>query len=175
MTVQQQQSKQEQPTAASKTSTATTQSTSTSKSISKSISKSVVNDHHSSATRAANDNRAKIIPDKNNSNGNIESNKRPVDNFLTWLTSPLEINVTGPTNSNNKKNDTITANIKQSQQTKMHSQPVKQQSSLEQKQPHQKKVQPQTSSPKNNATKTVKHLPVIEKQQQITKKVQTYH
>ncbi|OEU06651.1 hypothetical protein FRACYDRAFT_254204 [Fragilariopsis cylindrus CCMP1102] len=177
MTVQQQQSKQEQPNPANKTTTTTTQSTSTSKSISKSISRSVINDHHSSATRAANDNRAKIIPDNNNSNGNIESNRRPVDNFLTWLTSPLEIDVTGQTNSNNKTNDnTITANIKQSQQTKMHSQPsVKQQSSLKQKQPHQKKVQPQTSSPKNNnATKTVKHLPV-EKQQQITKKVQTYH
>jgi hypothetical protein len=163
MTVQQQQSKQEQTTPASKTST-TTQSTS--KSISKS--KSVVIDHQSSATRAADGNSAKMISDKTNSNSNTESNKSPVDNFLTWLTPPLEIDVTSQTNNNNKTNDTITAN-RQSQQTKKPSNNRPQ----SQKQQHQKKVQPQTSSPKNNATKTVIHLPVGKQQQK--EKAQTYH
>jgi hypothetical protein len=162
MTVQQQQSKQEQNTPASKTSTTT-----------QSISKSVVIDHRSSATQAADSNGAKIISDKKNSKNNIESNKSPVDNFLTWLTSPLEIDVTGQTNNINKTNNTITANKLSQRLKKPGNNSKPQPHSSSQNHQHPEKIQPQTSSPKNNATKTVEHLPV--EKQQHKKNTQTYH
>jgi hypothetical protein len=161
----QQQSKQDQTTIASKISTTTTGS-STSKSVDTNQSSAKRRPETTNNRVAVDGNKAKIISDKNNAS-NME-NKSSVDNFLAWLTSPLEIDVTGGT--------------KQSQQQKKLSskKPQAEHNQPSQKHPHQTKLQPQNSrqvvqqqtSPKMNATKTVKNNLPIKKQ---TKKVQTYH